>query len=67
MKLRPAVAQLLRADGQKDTHDEANCGFHNFAKAPNDFYNSSFMLILCICNMFVCAADSSWFFTVTGL
>jgi hypothetical protein len=41
--------------------------FRNFAKAPNNSYSPSVMLILCSCNSFVCAADSSCLCTVSGL
>jgi len=41
--------------------------FRNFANAPNNSYKPSVIQILCSCNTFVCAADSSCLFTVTGL
>jgi hypothetical protein len=41
--------------------------FLNFAKAPIKSYDISVLHILCRCNTFVCDADSSSFFTVTGL
>jgi hypothetical protein len=41
--------------------------FPNFAKAPNNSYSPSVIHILCSCNTFVCAADSSWLCRVSGL
>ena len=34
MKIRPAVAQLLHADEQTDTRDEANSRFSQFCESP---------------------------------
>ena len=37
MQFRPVLAQLLHADRQKDTHDEANCRFSQFCKRAYHF------------------------------
>jgi len=34
MKIRQAVAQLLRVDGQTGRHDEANSRFSQFSERP---------------------------------
>jgi len=34
MKIRPVVAELFYADGQKDRHGETNSRFSEFANAP---------------------------------
>jgi hypothetical protein len=33
MKIRLERTELFHADGQTDSHDEANVAFHNFANA----------------------------------
>jgi predicted NAD/FAD-binding protein len=36
MKICPVGAELVRADGRTDRHDEAMVAFRNFAKAPKN-------------------------------
>jgi len=36
MKILPVGVQLFHADGQTDTHDEAQVFFRNFAKTPKN-------------------------------
>jgi len=33
MKIRPVTAELFRADGQKDRHDETNSRFSQFCES----------------------------------
>jgi len=47
VKIRPAAAELLDADGQTDTHDEANSGFSQFCESPYKFINTPVIHILC--------------------
>ena len=56
----------MRADRQTDMK-KVIVAFRNFAKARNNSYNPSNFPIMCSWNTPVCAADSSWYSTVTGL
>ena len=61
------LEQICSMGRETDRYYEAHSRFRNFWNALSDSYDLSVVAILCSWNTSVCAADSSWFCTVTGL